>query len=436
MTSHVRLMLTVIVAVLVIFPIVILPTFAQDPTVIPTVTPVTLPSPVPDGNVTAVQSLVDEARRHMEDAQRYAGDASNFLGIFEAIGIVLTVIGGAAALFGFTQLASSRRALNETRLRFEAALEQKEKELDLLKSQLSEQAAQQQNQVEQTVSNATLALALLPLGERQYKAQDYDGALDTYKRALALDDRNPVTYLRLGYVSTQAGKLEEARQYLTKSLEIDPQLTLATAALGYVYRRIGEKIPQGLERDEMLLLAEAKLIEALKISPKLVDDDGESWWGSLGGLYRRRGQIDQAIKAYEEAAKVTPHSSYPFSNLALLYMQAGNSQKMMQTYKRVERLAKGETQAEIDNYWAYSDILASQLALTKMSDIDDSLQSVLETAPASSPYVLTALIDTLHRLTAALGGEEKAPHIKPIIDKLEKEIARREAVATTTPSPA
>ncbi|MDX2141021.1 MAG: tetratricopeptide repeat protein [Chloroflexota bacterium] len=391
----------------------------------------------PDQSVIELQALVDEARQHMEDAQRYAGDASNFLGLFEALGLTVTLGGALLAGIGVLRLVSAENELQKTRERFEDALNRKEEELEVLKSQLREQAQQQSLRIEQerrnveaAVSNATLALALLPLGERQYKAQDYDGALDTYKRALALDDQNPVTHLRLGYVSTQAGKLEEARQYLTKALQIDPQLTPAIAALGYVYRRIGENMAQGIERDEMLLLAESKLIEALKMSPKLVDDDGESWWGSLGGLYRRRGQIEQAINAYEKAAKVTPHSSYPFSNLALLYMQAGNSQKMMQTYKRVERLAKGETQAEIDNYWAYSDMLASQLAQSKMNEIDDSLQSVLETAPASSPYVLTTLIDTLTRLTTALGGEEKASHIKPVIDKLQVEIARREAAST------
>jgi tetratricopeptide (TPR) repeat protein len=89
----------------------------------------------------------------------------------------------------------------------------------------------------------------------------------------------------------------------------------------------------------------------------LVDDDGEAWWGSLGGLYRRRGQTEQAIKAYERAAEVTPHSSYPFSNLAMLYMRTKDHESMMKMFKRVERIAHAETQAEVDTYWAYADLL-------------------------------------------------------------------------------
>mgnify|MGYP000504077994 CR=1 FL=1 len=245
-------------------------------------------------------------------------------------------------------------------------------------------------------------------------------------QALDLDDHNPVTHLRIGYVYTQAGKLDEARYHLNRAMEIEPNFPNAMAALGFVHRRIGEKMPNGLDKDALLNEGEGHMIQALKISPMLVDDDGESWWGALGGLYRRRGQVDQAISAYERAAEITPHSSYPFSNLALLYMEKDDREKMLATFKRVERLAFGETQAEVDNYWAYADLLASQLALGKSDEAEHSLRSVIDIAPESSPYVLTMLIDTLTRLTKALGGEGEAPHIRPFIERLREEVAARE----------
>jgi tetratricopeptide (TPR) repeat protein len=190
-------------------------------------------------------------------------------------------------------------------------------------------------------------------------------------------------------------------------------------------------MPEGLDRDSILNHGEGHLIEALRLSPNLVDDDGESWWGSLGGLYRRRGQVQQAIFAYERAAEVTPHSSYPFSNLALLYMQTDNRDKMMATFKRVERLAYGETQADVDNYWAYADLLTAKLALGKADDAQHALTSVLDLAPKGSAHVLTMLVDTLERLTTALGGENAAPHIAPFIARLRQEAAAREAHTPT-----
>jgi tetratricopeptide (TPR) repeat protein len=388
-----------------------------------TPTPAPLPTPAVEPSaftLEEVQALVDEARVHAEDANRYATDASNFLIIFEALGFIVTVGGIAFAVIGVQRLFSAENELQKTREKFESELATKERELDMLKTSLSESAERQRRESEETTTRAILALSLLPLGERQYRAQDFDGAMKTYERALELDDMNPVTHLRLGYVSTQSGKLEEARHHLKRALEIEQSFAPAMAALGYVYRRIGEKMDEGIERDEMLNQGEGMLLQALRISPSLVDDDGESWWGSLGGLYRRRGQVEQAITAYERAAKVTPHSSYPFSNLALLYMQTDNRAKMLETYKRVERLARGETQAEVDNYWAYADLLTSQLALGKTKEADDSLQSVIDLAPVESPYVLNMLIDTLERLAGAMGGMDAMPHIKPFVAKLRE----------------
>jgi tetratricopeptide (TPR) repeat protein len=54
----------------------------------------------------------------------------------------------------------------------------------------------------QNTANANLALSLLTLGERQYRSQDFQGALNTYRRALELDPNSLITHYRLGYVYT------------------------------------------------------------------------------------------------------------------------------------------------------------------------------------------------------------------------------------------
>jgi len=396
---------------------------AQDPVTTP------LPTPVQPADLQAqldqAQALLDEITERGQDSDRALDIAFNLLGIFEAIGFLVTVGGGLLAAFGVLRLFSAQAELQKARERFEEEIETKERELDEMKEEFESTIATNASLQHRELSQATLALSLLPLGERQYRAQDFQGAMDTYKRALELDDQNPVTHLRLGYVSTQSGLLDEARFHLTRALEIEPGFAPALAALGYVFRRIAEKMEAGVEREEMLNQAEGRLLEALRRSPKLVDDDGESWWGSLGGLYRRRNQIEEAIRAYERAAEVTPHSSYPFSNLALLYMQTSNRDQMLITYRRVERLARGETQAEVDNYWAHADLLTAQLALGKVSQAEEALQSVLDVAPIDSPYVLELLADTLERLIQALGGGRAAPHIAPFISRVRSEIERR-----------
>jgi tetratricopeptide (TPR) repeat protein len=424
--------------------------------------------PTPDAMLEEMRALVEAARSHVEDASRYANDASNFLNIFEGIGLAITVGAVVLGLVGFNQLFSARTQIQKSREEDKARLDQaladfaqmikaKEDEVDALSRQLMQNAQEQRDQLAQAqrrfedeinrkerelnalkdllqqaaehqrmeAARTTLALSLLPLGERQYRAQDFQGALDTYFRALELDEDNPIIHYRLGYIRFQIGELEEAETHLNKALEIEPQFPPALAALGYVYRRRAEKMPEGLERDLMMNKAEKWLLESLSLSPKLLDEDGESWWGSLGGLYRRRGQIDQAIAAYRRAAEVTPFSSYPFSNLAMLYSDRRDLEATRRAFARVERLARDEALAEVGNYWGYADLLTARLVLGKVDEAEDTLISVLYTAP--SVYALQTLAETLERLMGLLGGEQGQPHIAAFLPRLREEIAQREA---------
>ncbi len=429
-------------------------------------------TPTPNPILDEMRSLAEQARIHVEDASRYANDASNFLNIFEGIGVAITVGAVVLGLVGFNQLFSARAQLQKSRAedqarldkaladftnmikakedevdelsrrlvqnaqeqrdelaqaqrRFEDEINRKEHELNALKEMLQQAANHQRNEA----ARATLALSLLPLGERQYRAQDFQGAMDTYFRALELDEDNPIIHYRLGYIRFQIGELEEAEKHLMRALEIEPQFPLALAALGYVYRRRAEKMPEGVERDLMMNKAEKQLLEALNASPKLLDEDGESWWGSLGGLYRRRGQNDQAIAAYRRAADVTPFSSYPFSNLAMLYSDRRDLESTLRAFSRVERLARDEALAEVGNYWGYADLLTARLVLGKVDEAEDALISVLYTAP--SVYALQTLAETLERLMGRLGGEAGQPHIAAFLPRLREEIARREADGTS-----
>ena len=227
-------------------------------------------------------------------------------------------------------------------------------------------------------------------------------------------------------MNTQSGELDKAKIQMEESLRLDPKLAPSRAALGYIYRRMGDKLNQGTERDIIYNMAEQNFLQALKDSPRLMDEDGEAWWGALGGLYRRRGQIDQAIYAYEQGTSVTPQSSYPFSNLALLYAQTQNRARMIETYTRVERLAFGEVQSDATNYWAYADLITSRMAIGKIKEAWDILDTALETAPADSPYTLESLMETLTRLKGAL-KENEAAEIDKVIVYIEKFIANRAA---------
>lgn len=419
---------------------------------------------VPTPDIIATQNaLLDDIRREAdrvdkasESVDQGISRAFDLLGLFEAIGFLVTIVAGGIGIFGVTRLFSAQNQLTQARekvereldelgerfqkqlkekeeeldqfrVQFEAQLRQKEAELDNFRQQLSTVFDQRDSEQRERTARALLAQSLLPLGERQYKVGDREGALSTYHRALELDPNNPITHYRLGYVYVQKNDLHNAEKFFSSAMQMEKDFAPAIVGLGFVYRRMAEKMEEGIERDKRMNQAESLMLQALSISPRLIDEDGESWWGALGGLYRRNNQVDKAIKAYERAIEVTPHSSYGWGNLALLYTQTKNREKMQPTYVRVERLAWAEAQTQANNYWGYSDTLTARLALGKIEEAEEVLDTTLELA--TEQYQLDMLIDTLTRLQEAV-EVEKEPAIAKTIRRIKEYSAKRFANST------
>lgn len=407
------------------------------------------------------EALVAEAARHaeqaraaMEDANRYASDASGFLNIFEAIGSGLGVIGlilSVAGVTGIGYVIRARSQLLETKAKIEAdlanAIAERRSEMQSLYSALREASESQKKEAE----NATLALSMLPLAERQYRASDYEGALRTYQQALALDPDNPIILYRIGYVYEKLNQLDEAEYHLeqarrifrvrAESTEDDDVLTLdfapALAALGLTLRKKAAAMsPDDSAREIMMDQAKHNLILALQRQPSLVDEDGESWYGSLGGWYTRNGNLDKAIECYEKAARITPNSSYPLVNLASLYMERGDRTMMLVKFQQAERAARAKTQSEPSDFYAHGDLLTVCAALScneNFSDVErryylESAQQLLPIVYELSPSAgqLDGVVTRLKRVREVLdSGSDPDCHIDRIVTDLERYLSRR-----------
>lgn len=397
---------------------------------------------------------LEQAAAAVERADSMLNQFQTLEAVVGIIGFALPALAVVAAVIGLNRLSSAQndvRTLREeltkdiqevtagAQREIEASRQEARHDIQAATAQLADALSQREQDmdalretaqtVRQEAANARLASALLPLGEQQYKASDVEGAIATYERALRLDDRNPVTHYRLGYVYNRINQFDQALDRLVDALEIDKEFMPAKAAIGYTYRRMAEALPEKDDRRELLFSeAELRLREALTSAPTLVDDDGESWWGSLGGLYKRRGQTELARDAYQRAGKVTPHSSYPFSNLAVLEMQNRNREAMLRAFQHVERVARAETQARTGNYYGLADLLTAQLALGKTNEAHETMQALFDIAPAAE-NVLELELDTLRRMAVALGGDDAAPQVGQAIADMEAELARRAAGA-------
>jgi tetratricopeptide (TPR) repeat protein len=399
---------------------------------------------IQDSNSPAIE--VDRAEAILNRAEDTVDLATNLLSLFEALSLAVTIGGVVLVSLGLGRFNDARNELiearqevkqeiDEYRQNFNAEIKAREDELNLLREELEASA----NHDRQATTQALLANALLPLGERQYKASDYEGAIATYQRALELHPDNPVVNQRLGYVYTQMGNLDEAKRHYEKALDVEPNFAPVLAGLGLVTRRFaerldkvvddpalfeGERVQKHLERNQLLTEAESYLQRALQISPRLVDDDGESWWGVLGGLYKRRSLIKDAIAAYHEATVVTPQSSYGYGNLAQLYMKQGDIQKMLATFERVEQIASKEADATGGNFWGYADLAVSSYAIGKHEQAARVLPIAMQIAPLDSPFMLEGLVETLREIVEMV-PEDRRPPIREAITYLAEEMARR-----------
>ncbi len=369
-----------------------------------------------------VPALATQVARDLADAGRALDQAFNLLGLLESFGFVVTVVGGAAAIFGVTRFIAAQNQLRESRQKFEEEITSSRRLLQEETRQREQAFASLQGSLqgalEKSTGDATRALSFLPLGERQYRSGDLRGARAIYERALQLDPRNPVINYRMGYTCSQAGALDEAETYLRQALASEADFAPALASLGYVYRRRAEQLPEGVERARAFNEAERHLTQALALLPNLVDDDGESWWGSLGGLYRRRGQLQEAVHAYREAARVTPASSYAYVNLALLGMQQDGADAMRDTWRQAQQLAAAEVRADVDNYWGYADLVTTSLALGDERQAGEALESFFRTTPADAGQVPQVLRDSLAQLAEALPEAERAA-VQAVISRIE-----------------
>jgi tetratricopeptide (TPR) repeat protein len=335
------------------------------------------------------EQVLAEAQQVLTEARAATDLAFNLLGLFELIALALAIL----AVIGFGSYGVILSRLASARSR-----------------------------IIKDFQKATLALSILPLGEQQYLVQDFQGAAATYKHALSLDKDNPVIHYRLGYAYVLMDELGLAEQHLERALEIDQEFMSAQAALGYVYRRKAEKLPAGKEQNRRFDEALQKLLTALEAFPNLVDLDRQSWWGAVGSLHRRRGDYQDALEAYQQAAKVTPHSSYPWGHIARIHLYKGEFQQAFQNFERVEKLSFAKTRSEPDNYWWYADLLTARLALGKNGDIGDIVTSTLSTLPVESRYARDSLAHTLRRVADNLREKysDRAENIDTVLKRLEQ----------------
>jgi tetratricopeptide (TPR) repeat protein len=247
------------------------------------------------------------------------------------------------------------------------------------------------------------ALSHHVMAQRLARENNIDAAIKTCRDAHSLDPDNvPNNYL-LGLLLIRRDELDEAIEHLTHAYEesrVDSEqsITPAQAALGLALRLKGDKADDIMVRNLLYNQSENYLLEATSNDPQLLNEQNESYFGTLGSLYRRQGRTEDAIVAYLRAAEATPRRSYPEINLAMLYLEADDETTSERHRLKAEILARRRLDDTPEDYWAGHDLA---LATLLKGDPENALR-IFGEALELTPDVMT-LGSVLARLNYLLG---------------------------------
>lgn len=386
--------------------------------VAPTPPPDFAPPPV---SQIQIDEMVEAARRAEQRAGEMIETSNYILNFFEVLsaiaGFVLTI----GAVLGFTSIRGLRAEVEEERKRIEAAraelassikaaadnMERLQRDYDAQLTAGLEAMEQQRNaviqlrdEVETEIMDvrsrgdkAIRALTLVQLGEQQMNESNWRAAMRTFEDACRLDSDNRAVNYYLGELFIMQRDLDKAEHHLRKAhdekhaeggddTDVFPP---AEAALAYVLRLRGDRETNYESRAEYYASAERRFRKAIRLDEYVRDINGESVFGMLGALCRQANRTDDAIRYYEKALTITPHSSYPVNNLAMLYYRRGDVAKARPYFERAIQLARQRIDNNPSDYWAYFDLINGLIATAQTDDARIEVDNILPTIHIRGP---------------------------------------------------
>ncbi len=168
------------------------------------------------------------------------------------------------------------------------------------------------------------------LGGLYWARREYEAALEHMRQALALAQRIANERLEtwawhgLGIVYDDLGRHDEALGAYRKAIELDPKDAYLYANLADVYVERG--------RDEEAIELYKKSFE---LQPRAIPRS------KLGYLHLRRGELDKAVPALEEAIQLDPNAYSPLVNLGIVRYRQGEGQAGAELFRRALELCTG-----------------------------------------------------------------------------------------------
>jgi Flp pilus assembly protein TadD len=181
------------------------------------------------------------------------------------------------------------------------------------------------------------------LGDFYYlELGDAKKALSRYVQALTLDPRDVESLMGTGHICMGLGRFDDALDFFNLTLEIEPWHAEARI---YLQKLEAASLPAAgaITPPDLYVVAQSQAAagdpeEAIRTLEQLVakEPNHAQAYNDLGVLYYEQGDKVQALRFYEQAARLAPHEATFLKNLADFYfVEQGRTKEALPIYIRV-----------------------------------------------------------------------------------------------------
>lgn len=154
--------------------------------------------------------------------------------------------------------------------------------------------------------------------------------------------------------------------------------------------------------------------KAINISPKSV-----TAWGALGALHSRKGEGEEAVKAFSEAISINPKGEELYYNRGNAEQQRGNHAAAAKDFKRA-------TKVRPNYYEAWNNMGSAYMSMQENKKAIDALRKTLTFIP-THPIPLTNLVVMENRMC---DWSRRSKHLEMLKKSLYQEVAEGRSLVT------
>ncbi|WP_144053255.1 tetratricopeptide repeat protein [Xenococcus sp. PCC 7305] len=172
-----------------------------------------------------------------------------------------------------------------------------------------------------------LAKAYKVLGDANQSLGKFSAAIGYYGQAITIKPDFPEAYANLGTLYAQQKQWQQALDYYQKALELKPDLAGVYKHVARVWQNLGQ--PEKAQS----ILAQAQKLESqsqTQTSPKDLFH--------LGEQACQQGNLEQALKYYQQAVQLAPNFSQAYQRLAAITEKMGLWQESTIYYRQLLQL--------------------------------------------------------------------------------------------------